>query len=91
MVVDEPKKEDTYPEKRVELHLHTKMSAMDALIEVEDVVKRAAQWGHKAIAITDHGVVQAYPDAQDAGKKYGVKIIYGIECYLVDDAINIVS
>ncbi len=91
MVADEPKKLDTYPEKRVELHLHTKMSAMDALIEVDDVVKRASEWGHKAIAITDHGVVQAYPDAQDAGKKYGVKILYGIECYLIDDAINIVS
>lgn len=91
MFVKEPFIEDDAPEKRVELHLHTKMSAMDAVIDVEDAVKRAAKWGHKAIAITDHGVVQAYPDAQDAGKKYGIKIIYGMECYLIDDYTKIVE
>lgn len=86
-----PEKQDNAPEKRVELHLHTKMSAMDAVIETDDVVKRAAQWGHKAIAITDHGVVQSFPDAYDAGNKYGIKIIYGTECYLIDDGVKIVD
>ncbi|MBQ2897367.1 MAG: PolC-type DNA polymerase III [Clostridia bacterium] len=90
-MIDEPLIIDDAEEKRVELHLHTKMSALDSVIEVEDAVKRAAQWGHKAIAITDHGVVQAYPDALDAGKKNGVKIIYGAECYLVDDETKIVK
>lgn len=76
---------DHAPEKRVELHLHTKMSEMDAVSTVHSMIKRAAQWGHEAVAITDHGVVQAFPDAADAGKKLGVKIIYGMEGYLVDD------
>lgn len=90
MAASEPVICDDEPEKRVELHLHTKMSAMDAVIEVEDAVKKAAMMGQKAIAITDHGVVQAYPDAQDAGKKYGVKILYGVECYLIDDCVKVV-
>ncbi len=82
---------DDAPEKRVELHLHTKMSMMDSVLEISDAVKRAADWGHKAIAVTDHGVVQAYPDALDAGKEHGVKIIYGSECYLVDDSAKAVK
>ena len=86
-----PEKKDDAPEKRVELHLHTKMSAMDAVIEADDAVKRAAKWGHKAIAITDHGVAQSFPDAYDAGGKYGIKIIYGMECYLIDDSVKIVD
>lgn len=76
---------DTAPEKRVELHLHTKMSAMDAVSDIADVVARAAYWGHPAVAVTDHGVVQAFPDAHEAAMKYGVKIIYGMEGYLVPD------
>lgn len=77
-------REDRAAEKRVELHLHTKMSALDGVVDVEEAVKTAAQFGHEAIAITDHGVVQAFPEAYEAGKKYGVKIIYGVEGYLFD-------
>ena len=78
---------DNSKEKRVELHLHTKMSSMDATNDIGDFVKRAAEWGHKAIAITDHGNVQAYPQAASAGKEHGVKILYGMEGYMVDDTV----
>lgn len=80
-----PQRQDKAAEKRVELHLHTKMSALDSVVETKKVISLAAQWGHKAIAITDHGVVQAFPEAYDLGKKFGIKIIYGVEGYLVDD------
>ncbi len=77
---------DTSPEKRVELHCHTKMSDMDGVSECKDIVKRAMKWGHKAIAITDHGDVQAFPDANHAyGPDDDFKVIYGVEAYLVDD------
>lgn len=76
---------DDAPVKRVELHLHTKMSGLDGTIDVGQVVELAASLGHDALAITDHGVIQAFPDAHKAGKKHGVKIIYGVEGYLVDD------
>ncbi|ADO77108.1 PolC-type DNA polymerase III [Halanaerobium praevalens] len=84
------KRKDEAEKKRVELHLHTQMSAMDSVLNVKDVVKRAGDWGHKALAITDHGVVQAFPDAYAAGEKHGVKIIYGVEAYLVDDGEPII-
>lgn len=76
---------DNAPEKRVELHLHTQMSSMDGMNDVKDLVRLAAQLGHQAMAVTDHGVVQAFPDAFSAGEKYGVKIIYGTEAYIIDD------
>lgn len=79
-----PVRQDESPEKRIELHLHTKMSAMDSVCEVDDVIRRAASWGHRAVAITDHGVVQSFPDAYNAGRKHGIKILYGMEGYLVD-------
>ncbi|HKM43804.1 MAG TPA: PolC-type DNA polymerase III [Limnochordia bacterium] len=81
-----PGLKDDAPEKRVELHLHTKMSGLDGTINVAEVVELAASLGHEAIAITDHGVVQAFPDAHSAGRKHGVKILYGVEGYLVDEA-----
>ncbi len=76
---------DEAEHKRVELHLHTKMSSMDALTDVKKVVAQAISWGHKAIAITDHGVVQAFPDALHASEKKDIKILYGCEAYLVND------
>ena len=77
-------RKDTAPEKRVELHLHTQMSNMDALTNTKDVVKQAIRWGHPAIAITDHGVAQSFPDAwHAAGDK--IKILYGVEGYFVNN------
>ncbi len=82
---------DDAPEKRVELHLHTRFSAMDGMTDPGAVVKRAAYWGMPAIAVTDHGVAQAFPDMWKAGKKNGVKIIYGLEAYYRDDDDSAVS
>jgi DNA polymerase-3 subunit alpha (Gram-positive type) len=76
---------DQAPVKRVELHAHTQMSDMDAMTDTKKMVKRAQQWGHPAIAITDHGVVQSFPDAEHAIGSDDFKVIYGCEAYLVDD------
>lgn len=84
------KRHDTAKQKRVELHTHSKMSAMDGIANVTDYIKQAASWGHTAIAITDHGNVQSFPEAQSASKKEGIKMIYGCELNIVDQTLNIV-
>jgi DNA polymerase-3 subunit alpha (Gram-positive type) len=86
-IKEEPvtQREDNAEEKRVELHLHTQMSALDAVVSTKKVIQTAARWGWPAVAITDHGVVQAFPEAMDASGKYGIKIIYGMEGYLTGD------
>ena len=76
---------DNAPKKRVELHLHTQMSTMDAIIPPDVAVKTAKKWGHPAVAITDHGNVQGYPEAMLAAEKAGMKVIYGMEAYFVND------
>lgn len=78
------KRVDTREDTRVELHLHTKMSEKNALVAVKDIVNRVKEWGHSAVAITDHGVVQAFPEAQAYSLEKGVKILYGVEGYLID-------
>ena len=85
------KRSDNAPDKRVELHLHTNMSANDALGDVADIVRLAADMGHEAVAITDHGAVHAFPEAHHAGKDYGVKIIYGVEGYIFDDELPVME
>ena len=84
------KRIDEAQKKRVELHVHTQMSAMDAVSSANDIINRAILWDHKAIAITDHGVVQSFPDAMKAsGKNEKIKILYGVEGYLIDDSAKI--
>ena len=86
---DDPLRDDNFEgDKRIELHLHTKMSEMDGLSTIDEYCKLAKHMGHRAIAVTDHGVVQAFPDAQKAAKKYGIKILYGSELYLIDDFLH---
>lgn len=81
---------DDSEEKRAELHLHTVMSAQDATVGIKDIIKKAIEWGHEAIAITDHGVVQAFPDAESAAKD-DIKIIYGMEAYIIDDTQKVIT
>lgn len=85
MLVEQEARQDKAEEKRVELHCHTNMSSMDAVSSAKALIKTAAKWGWPAIAITDHGCVQAFPDAMSAAKDAGIKVIYGVEGYLVGD------
>ena len=89
--IQEIKRMDNAEEKRVELHLHTQMSAMDALLPPDVAVKKAHEWGHRAVAITDHGNVQAYQMAMLAAEKLGMKVIYGMEAYFVNDKTGAVT
>jgi len=94
--IEPPKKEvrmDNAEEKRVELHMHTKMSQMDGMTSATDLIKRAMKWGMKSIAITDHGVVQAFPEAHKllGFDNHDIKIIYGVEAYLAPDKVSPVS
>ncbi len=91
MPAEKPVREDTAKEKRVELHLHTTFSTMDACATPTALIKQAAAWGHRAVAITDHGVVQAFPEAFGAAKKANIKLIPGCEGYLIDDDASIVE
>ncbi len=93
MAIDPIKKErvDTHPIKRIELNAHTRMSDMDGIASAKALIEQAVKWGHEAIAITDYGVVQAYPDAFHAAHGKDIKVIYGLEAYLVDDLKSVVK
>lgn len=86
-----PGRKDNAPMKRVEFHLHTTMSTMDAVTPVDAYIKTAAKWGHPAIAVSDHGGVQCFPEAAKAAKKNGIKMLYGIEANVVNDSVNVVE
>lgn len=88
---EKTERKDIAEKKRVELHLHTRMSAMDALTDTGKVVSRAVKWGHRAIAITDHGVAHSFPDAHSAAGKSGIKILYGVEAYFRNDVDSTVA
>ncbi len=88
--IEQVGRKDTAPEKRVELHCHTPMSMLDGVAPIKSLIATAAKWGHKAIAITDHGVVQAFPEAYGIAKKNNIKCILGLEAYVVEDGIDIV-
>ncbi|GGG12098.1 PolC-type DNA polymerase III [Paenibacillus abyssi] len=83
-------RKDDAEEKRVEFHLHTTMSTMDAVTPIDAYIKTAAKWGHKAIAVTDHSNVQCYPDAYKAAKKNGIQVLFGVEANVVNDAVPMV-
>ena len=89
VIQEEPSKTDNSKEKRVELHLHTGMSSMDGISGFKEYAKKAKQWGHKAMAITDHGVVQGFPEAMECADE-NFKVIYGMEGYLINDTVDIV-
>lgn len=90
-VIPSPKvRQDNAEKKRVELHVHSKMSPMDGIGSISDYISRAAYWGHSAIAVTDHGNVQSFPEAQMASIKNKIKMIYGVEMYMIDPAFEVV-
>ncbi|MEN6411135.1 MAG: PolC-type DNA polymerase III [Veillonellales bacterium] len=86
--VELEQRQDNAAVTRLELHAHTQMSNMDAVVSAKQLIQTAAKWGHPAIAITDHGVIQAFPEAQDVAAKTGIKVIYGMEGYLFENDIN---
>jgi DNA polymerase-3 subunit alpha (Gram-positive type) len=83
-------RQDTAEQKRIELHLHTKES-VDGIIDVKDLIGQVAEWGHPAVAITDHGRIDAFAEAYKAGAKHQIKVIYGLEVDVVDDEVPIVT
>lgn len=85
-----PERKDNAEEKRVEFHLHTTMSTMDGITSVDQYIKTAAKWGHKAIAITDHGGIQSFPEANHAAHKHHIKVLYGLESNVIDDSVKVV-
>lgn len=87
----DPWREDNEENKRIELHLHTKMSTMDAVTTISDYCALAAHFGHSAIGLTDHGNVQAFPEAQKAANKYNLKVLYGCEMYMVDEKLDYIQ
>lgn len=90
-VIPSPKiRQDQSEKKRVELHVHSKMSAMDGIGSISEYIERAAYWGHQAIAVTDHGNVQSFPEAQTASQKHKIKMIYGVEMYMIDPEFTVV-
>ena len=91
LLLDKPTREDNCKEKRVELHVHSKMSSMDGISSISSIISRASQWNHRAIAITDHGIVQGFPEAMEASKKYGIKVLYGVEGYVFNDSKAVVT
>lgn len=90
-VMPPPDRKDDAAEKRVEFHLHSTMSTMDGITPIDQYIKMAAKWGHKAIAVTDHSGIQSYPEANKAAKKHGIKMIYGVEANVVDDGVPVVE
>jgi DNA polymerase-3 subunit alpha (Gram-positive type) len=86
--ISKPERTDTSSVPRVELHAHTRMSALDSVVSIKSLIKTAAKWGHPAVAITDHGVVQAFPEAEEEAAKCGIKVIYGMEGYLINEDNN---
>jgi len=88
--IEQRGRKDYAEEKRVELHCHTPMSALDGVASIKSIFSTAAKWGHKAVAVTDHGVVQAFPEAYSNAKKNGIKCILGLEAFVVEDGVNIV-
>ncbi|MDF2924683.1 MAG: polC [Paenibacillaceae bacterium] len=89
-VLPPAERKDNAPEKRVEFHLHSNMSTMDGMAPIDEYIKTAAKWGHKAIAVTDHSCVQSFPEAGKAAKKHGIKVLYGVEANVINDGVPIV-
>ncbi|HHW02818.1 MAG TPA: PolC-type DNA polymerase III [Thermoanaerobacterales bacterium] len=90
-LASKPVRQDSYPEKRVELHLHTRYSAMDAICSPKEVINLVKSWGHKAVAFTDHGVIQSYPEIYEDARGSGIKPIYGVEAYVFDDEFPVME